>query len=172
MPTEFDSFAEYIEFQQLMLETGSIIDANGLWYDVRLHTDCGTVEVWMPDAQSDVDRTMALVEYVHALVCDLAETYDRCHRIPKVTDGGVRRRMEVLNENRWRALRYGHETSFVHRDSDDVHDLDSIVAEECARLGIDGIGDLYNTESGAQRQRRAHAESGIDAVCETVRVEK
>lgn len=172
IPTDFDSFAEYTEFRQLMLETDSIIDADGLWYDVRLHTDCGTVEVRMPDAQSDVDRTMALVEYVHALVCDLAATYDR-HRIPKAADGGgVRHRMEVLNENRWRALRYGHESSFVRQNGDGVRDLDRVVADECARLDIDGIGNLYEAESGTERQRRAHAEGGMDAVCEAVRVEK
>ncbi|MFB6280855.1 MAG: glutamate--cysteine ligase, partial [Haloferacaceae archaeon] len=73
VPSRFEDFADYRAFERRMVETGSINDRGELWYDVRPHTDHGTVEVRSPDAQADPDRVLAFVEYVHALVLDLAE---------------------------------------------------------------------------------------------------
>ena len=112
-----------------------------------------------PDAQRDPAVTLAFVEYVHALVVDYAERYDDGESAPAL-------RRELLDENKWRAVRRGHDASFVARSGEETVSLGEVVDRECDRLGISGIRDVYDAESGAERQRRLREESGLDALCE------
>ena len=158
MPTAFADFAAYQSFERAMVEHGSIDDRGELWYDVRPHTGHGTVEVRTPDAQTDPARVVDFVEYVHALVVDLRKRY---------ADGadGTAIRREFLDENKWRATRYGRDATFLTRDGTDVVSLGEFVAEECDRLGVDGLRRALDAESGTARQRRLHAAEGLDALC-------
>ncbi|UPM43113.1 glutamate--cysteine ligase [Halocatena salina] len=163
MPTAFDSFEEFLDLERRMIDTGSIRDRGELWYEVRPHSVHGTVEIRTPDAQADPERVLAFVEYTHALVMDYAARYE---------DGehseSTRHRRETLDENKWRAIRSGHDASFIDRDCTGVVDLGEAVERECERLGITGLRRLYEAESGAQRQRRIHRERGLDALCRTL----
>lgn len=161
VPTAFDDLDEFLQFERLMVETESIGDRGSLWFDVRPHTAHGTVEIRVFDAQTDPERTMAFVEHVHALVIDLAERYVDGER-------GECCRREILAENRWRALRHGHDAAFITRSCDGVVDLGDIVEEECDRLGVSSLQSVYDEESGADRQRRIHAESGVDGLCQSL----
>ena len=161
MPTHFEDFEAFDRFERRMLETDSINDRGELWYDVRPHTAHGTVELRTPDGQADPDAVMAFVEYAHALVEALAEEYE---------DGatGHDHRRELLDENKWRAIRYGQDASFIDRDLEGTVDLGELVDRECERLGIDGIKRVYERESGADRQRRLLEEEGPDALCDSL----
>ncbi len=158
MPTAFDDFEAYQTFEQRMIETEAIDDRGELWYDVRPHTAHGTVEVRTPDAQADPERTLAFVEYVRALVLDLAARYED-------GESGQPCRREILDENKWRAIRYGREATFLRPDGGDPISLETFVREETNRLGVDGLRELYDRPSGADRQRAIRAEAGVDALC-------
>ncbi|ELZ03846.1 MULTISPECIES: glutamate--cysteine ligase [Natrialba] len=164
MPTYFEDFDAFDRFERRMLATDSINDRGELWYDVRPHTEHGTVELRTPDGQADPDIVMAFVEYAHALVEALAEEYE---------DGtpNSRHRRELLDENKWRALRYGHEASFIDRELDGTVSLGEVVDRECDRLGIDGIKRVYERESGASKQRRLLENAGPDALCDSLLLE-
>ncbi|RAW46097.1 carboxylate--amine ligase [Halorubrum sp. 48-1-W] len=161
VPSAFSGFEAFDRFERRMVEQGSIEDRGELWFDVRPHTGHGTVEVRAPDAQRDPERTLAFVEFVHALVVDLAERYDDGEY--RESDPTLRR--ELLDENKWRAIRHGHDASFVTRDGEGTVTLGEVVDEECDRLGVTGIRDVYDAESGTDRQRRIHEEGGLDALC-------
>jgi carboxylate-amine ligase len=162
MPTRFEDFAAYRSLERRMIESDSIRDRGELWYDVRPHTEYGTVEVRTPDAQVDPDRVVAFVEYVHALVVDLAERYEDGE------SGGDYRR-ELLDENKWRAIRHGRATSFV-TPTGETESLATWVDRECDRLGVDGLRRVFEAESGADRQRRIHEERGADALYDSLRL--
>ncbi|SFB97333.1 carboxylate-amine ligase [Halobiforma haloterrestris] len=164
MPTYFEDFEDFDRFERRMLETDSINDRGELWYDVRPHTAHGSVEIRTPDAQADPDVVMAFVEYSHALVEALAEEYE---------DGTSpsRHRRELLDENKWRAIRHGQEAALIDRDLESTVDLGELVDRECERLGIDGIKEIYERESGAKRQRRLLEDEGPDALCESLLLE-
>ncbi|AQL41461.1 carboxylate--amine ligase [Halorientalis sp. IM1011] len=163
VPTAFESYEAFDEFERTMVETGSIEDRGELWYDVRPHSGLGTVEVRTPDGQADEETVMAFVEYTHALVTDLAERYE---------DGetGRKHRREALDENKWRAIRHGHEAELLSRDLEETVDLGELVDRECERLGVSGIGDVYDAESGAEKQRRLLDEAGMDELCRELRL--
>jgi carboxylate-amine ligase len=161
MPTAFDGIEDYLDVERTLLETDSINDRGELWWDVRPHTGLGTVEVRTPDGQADPDRVLAFVEYVEALVADLAARYED-------GESGTEYRRELLAENKWRAIRYGQEASFVTREEAGTVDLGTVVERERDRLGVSGIHEIYETESGAERQRRIHETEGFDALCESL----
>jgi carboxylate-amine ligase len=164
MPTRFDDYDDYARFERRMVETDSIDDRGELWFDVRPHTGHGTVEVRTPDAQADPDVVLAFAEFVHALVIDLAERYED-------GESGTDPRRELLDENKWRAMRHGHDARFVTPDGEDTVSLGEFVARQCDRLNVDGLREVHDRESGAERQRRLHAEGGIDALCADLTLE-
>ncbi|MXV63165.1 glutamate--cysteine ligase [Natronorubrum sp. JWXQ-INN-674] len=163
MPTYFEDYAAFDRFERRMLETESIEDRGELWYDVRPHTAHGTVELRTPDGQADPDIVLAFVEYAHALVEALAEEYE-----DGASGYGRTHRRELLDENKWRAIRHGHEASFIDREMAGTVDLGELVDRECERLGIDGIKRVYEAESGADKQRRLLEEAGADALCSSL----
>jgi carboxylate-amine ligase len=165
VPTAFDSFEEFARFEQTMIESDSISDRGELWYDVRPHTSHGTVEVRTPDGQKDPDRVLAFVEYVHALVEDLSARYED-------GENGSDHRRELLDENKWRAIRHGKEAELLGPDFEETLGLGELVDREASRLGVSGLRDLYDRESGASRQRRLRDEEGVDALCESLVLEK
>ncbi len=172
MPTRFESFDAFDRYERRMLETGSIRDRGELWHDVRPHTGHGSVEVRAPDGQSDTDVVMAFVEYVHALVLDLAARYaDETDPEPPRPDGAGSAgageeslRRELLDENKWRAIRHGHDAAFITRDGEGTVDLATVIDRECDRLGVSGLRDVLDRESGATRQRRLQAQAGPEAL--------
>jgi len=165
VPTAFDSYESFDRFERRMVESGSIDDRGELWFDVRPHPGHGTVEVRTPDAQADPERVLSFVEYVHALVIDLAERYED-------GQGGRAVRREILDENKWRAMRHGHAASFLKRTGVETIPLGEVVDRECSRLGVEGLTALYESESGAERQRRLKREAGVSALCDAVRIDR
>jgi carboxylate-amine ligase len=161
MPTAFEDFEAFQRFERRMVETGSIDDRGELWYDVRPHSAHGTVEIRTPDGQADPERAMAFVEYTEALVEDLSARYD---------DGedGHDHRREFLDENKWRALRYGHDAELLSREWNESIPLGELVDRESSRLGVSGIRELYDEGSGAARQRRLLEREGLDVLCDSL----
>ncbi|WP_181686294.1 glutamate--cysteine ligase [Halorhabdus salina] len=163
MPSAFDSFESFQTYESRMIETDSVDDRGELWFDVRPHTGYGTVEVRTPDGQASIDRVLALVEYIQELIVDLAARYED-------GESGTDIRRELLDENKWRAIRYGRETSFVTRDGEGTVDLEAVIQRDRDRLDLSRIEALVGAESGAERQRRRKTQEGIDALCESVLV--
>jgi carboxylate-amine ligase len=172
MPGYYTDFDEFQRYERRMLDLDSVRDRGELWFDVRPHTEHGTVEIRVPDGQSDPDVVTAFAVYVRALIVDLAERYEDEHA-PAPPDGvevdttgrtpGLRR--ELLDENKWRAMRHGHNAAFIDRDGESEISLAEHVERESDRLGVSVLRDLLDRESGSQRQRRIREDDGFDALC-------
>jgi carboxylate-amine ligase len=163
VPTAFDSYADFASFEERMLATDSIQDRGELWFDVRPHSAHGTVEIRAPDGQSDPARTGLLVKWIYALVETLAERYE---------DGeeGTRPRRELLDENKWRAMRYGRDATFIDRGGTGEVALEEAVDRSCERFGIDAPRALLEMDGGARQQRRLRAEAGTEALYDSLRL--
>jgi len=163
IPTQFNDFAAFATHERRMVETGSVDDRGELWYDVRPHSGHGTVEVRSPDGQADPETVLAFVEFVHALVVDLADRYEDGESITCP-------RREILTQNKWRAIRYGHDASFIRRDGEGTVTLNEVVTREADRLGLDGIRQVFTQKSGSMQQR-GHQATGGAALRNSLRLE-
>ncbi|MEO6872199.1 MAG: carboxylate-amine ligase [Chthoniobacterales bacterium] len=100
IPDAFESLSEYEDYLKLLVMTGCIDNAKKIWWDIRLHPFFDTIEFRICDAQSRVDDTIALAALMQAIVSKLQKLRDQ-----NVTFRSYPRRL--LEENRWRASRYG-----------------------------------------------------------------
>jgi carboxylate-amine ligase len=164
VPTAFEDFEAFESFERRMVETDSINDRGELWFDVRPHSSHGTVEIRAPDGQADPEYVLAFVEYTEALVEDLAARYED-------GESGTDHRREFLDENKWRAIRHGHEAELLSREWTESVPLGELVEREADRLGVSGIVNVFDAESGADRQRRLKESEGLDSLCSALLLE-
>jgi carboxylate-amine ligase len=161
IPTSFGSWEGFRDLESTMLETDSIADRGGLWWDVRPHTGYGTVEVRAMDGQRDPERTEAFLALVKALIEHLEERY-------RADEPRTQVRQEYLEQNRWRALRHGQEASFI-RDGRTV-DLETWFGELLDTLKAErrSLIETLTASSPAQDQIDTFNEDGMAAVLESL----
>jgi carboxylate-amine ligase len=152
IPDAFGTWATYDEYLRLLIATHSIVEYTQVWWSVRPHFSFGTVEVRICDAQGTAAESEALAALITACVAQAARDEDEGR--PHVD---LSRRL--LEENLWRALRYGmdgrlidFERSVEEPAAAAVARLLSWTAPMRAELGLDPSFPALN---GAQRQRRA-----------------
>jgi glutamate---cysteine ligase / carboxylate-amine ligase len=100
IPDAFESLSEYEDYCKLLVRTGCIDNPKKIWWDIRLHPVFDTLEVRVCDAQSRVEDTLALAALIQAVIAKLFKLLRQ-----NTTFRVYRRRL--LDENRWRATRYG-----------------------------------------------------------------
>src|SRR5438445_2375437 len=100
IPDAFESLSEYEDYCKLLVKTGCVDNAKKIWWDIRLHPFFDTLEMRVCDAQSRVDDTLAIAALIQAIISKLFKLLRQ-----NTTFRVYRRRL--LDENRWRASRYG-----------------------------------------------------------------
>jgi carboxylate-amine ligase len=148
---DWKTYAQYIDF---LTRTRSIVEYTQVWWSVRPHFSFGTVEVRIADAQGTATESDALAQLIVATVAQAARDEDEGR--PRVDLPN-----RVLEENVWRAIRYGMDGQLIdfatmgeQPASAAVAGLLTWTAPMRAELGIEPVLPALN---GAQRQRRAIA---------------
>jgi carboxylate-amine ligase len=93
----WDGFEQYV---RLLYDTASIDEHTQLWWSVRPHLAFPTVEVRICDAQPDLAEAQSLAALMHALAARFARAIDEGEPLPNYPH-------RMLEENMWRAIRYG-----------------------------------------------------------------
>jgi len=163
IPDAFESLSEYEDYCKLLVKTGCIDNPKKIWWDIRLHPVFDTLEVRVCDAQSRVDDTLAVAALIQAVIAKLYKLLQR-----NTTFRVYRRRL--LDENRWRASRYGidgklidfgHETEVETRSL--LNELLEFVSTEVDELGskkeMAHIERIMREGTGADRQLAVFARS-------------
>jgi len=100
IPGHFDSYHQFQSYVDLLVKTGCIDNAKKIWWDVRAHPFFDTVEVRICDMSTRIDDTVALAALIQAIMGKLYLLYKR--------NLGFREyARELVEENKWRAVRYG-----------------------------------------------------------------
>ena len=102
----FADWATYRDFVQLLEDTDSIVEATQLWWSVRPHHSFGTVEVRICDAQTRGDESLNLAALIAACVAQAAIDLDE-------GDAPEPLRQREIEENLWRAIRYGMDGEMI-----------------------------------------------------------
>src|SRR6266481_7482920 len=160
IPDAFESLSEYEDYCKLLVKTGCVDNAKKIWWDIRLHPFFDTLEVRICDAQSRVDDTLAIAALIQAVISKLHKLLHQ-----NITFRIYRRRL--LDENRWRAARYGidgklidfgRETEVDERSL--LNELLEFVASEADEFGTQRemahIERIMREGTGADRQLAAY----------------
>jgi carboxylate-amine ligase len=156
IPDAFESLSEYEDYLKLLVATNCIDNAKKIWWDIRLHPFFNTIEFRICDAQSRVDDTVALAALMQAIVFKLQKL-----RRQNVTFRSYPKRL--LDENRWRALRYGLDGKLIDfgrkcevDERDLLHEVLEFIATEVEELGnqveMAHIERIMHEGTGADRQ--------------------
>ncbi len=145
---DWSAFADYINF---LITTRSIVEYTQVWWSIRPHFAFGTVEVRICDAQATAAESDGLAALIVACVAQAAREIDE--GVP-FTDLPHR----LIEENMWRAIRYGLDGDLLDLDRREAYPAATAVerllewtAPVRSELGLDVALPAHN---GAQRQRR------------------
>ena len=155
IPRRFGSYAEYVEAVDVLLRCGAFPEPTFLWWDVRLQPKLGTIEVRIMDAQTRVRDNAALAALVQCAV--------RLEATEGYVDEAIAARPEVLDENRFLAVRDGMRAELLDPEHDARRPAREILGEllaacapHAAELGCEAelaaVGELA-AEPGDRRQR-------------------
>ena len=159
IPDAFESLSEYEDYCKLLVKTGCVDNAKKIWWDIRLHPFFDTLEVRVCDAQSRVDDTLAIAALIQAVIAKLYKLLSQ-----NITFRVYRRRL--LDENRWRASRYGIDGKLIDfgREAEVetrslLNELLEFVSTEVDELGSNNemahVERIMREGTGADRQLAA-----------------
>src|SRR5262245_9032852 len=100
VPDRFESWSEYENYIQLLVDLKCIDDAKKIWWDVRPHPTFGTLEFRVCDVPTRPETAVMLGALVQAIVVKL-------YRLRGRNLGFRIYRRALIEANTWRAARYG-----------------------------------------------------------------
>jgi carboxylate-amine ligase len=174
MAPQFADFEHFCRVTRQVCVAGGLDDYTHIWWDARIHPGLGTIEIRAADTQFDLRRAAGLAALVHCLTRVEAERNQ--DDIPA---------REALAESSFQATRHGLEAKLLDRSGEVIpaRELAKRCLESAAAVAgeLDCEEELSHVEvileagSGADLQRRAHADGGMESllaylVTETARV--
>jgi len=164
IPDHFDSYSSYERYVKFLLDTNSIGNPKKIWWDVRPHPYFPTLEFRICDIPTRVDDTVAITALFQAIVARLDKL------IEKNLGFRLYRRM-LIQENKWRAVRYGLDGKLLDLGKQkevDARDLirelldfvDPVLDELDSRKEVEHIHTILERGTSADEQRRVFEETG------------
>jgi carboxylate-amine ligase len=106
MPEEFVSWGEYERYVDILVGAGLIEDASKLWWDIRPSSRYPTLEMRISDMCTRLDDAMSVAALYQSLLGYLYRLRRNNQRWRIYSPG-------IIEENVWRAQRYGTEGTLV-----------------------------------------------------------
>ena len=100
IPDAYRDWDEYARFVDLLAATGSIVESTQIWWSVRPHHRFGTVEMRIPDGQTEMAEALALAALATACIAAFGADHDAGRLLPAHARA-------LIEENLWRAQRHG-----------------------------------------------------------------
>ena len=156
IPPSFHSAQEFQSYINLLISTGSIDNGKKIWWDLRPHPVFGTLEFRVCDIATKVNECIALAAIMQAFIVKFYKMFE------ENTTFRVYRRA-LINENKWRAQRYGLDgklIDFGKRTEVEakalVHEMvafvDDVVDELGSRKDVEYLLTMCDQGSSADRQ--------------------
>ncbi len=163
IPDHFDSYSSFERYINFLIQTNCIDNGKKIWWDVRPHPFFPTLEFRVCDITTRVDDTIAIAALFQAIVIKL----DRL--IEKNLGFRLYRRM-LIQENKWRAVRYGLDGKMIDfgkqkevPTKDLIRELlefvDDVVDDVGSRKDIEHIHTILERGTSADEQLRVFAET-------------
>jgi len=122
IPPLFGSYAEYQRSIQTIINTGTIEDATKIWWDLRPSARFPTLESRICDVAPRLDDALSLAALTQSLM-KMLYTLRRENKRWRQYD------RFLIEENRWRAQRYGVSNGLIDFGAEEIVPFDTIVQE-------------------------------------------
>lgn len=169
LPERFESWGEYQRLVGRMAAAGLIDDGTKLWWDIRPSARFPTLELRVTDVCTRLDDAISIAALYRGLLAALLRLKQRNQRWRLYANA-------LIDENRWRAARYGVEGKLVDFGKGEAVDyallleeLIELVREEAQAGGywaeVLGARAILARGTSAQRQLqvyRAALDNGLD----------
>ena len=164
VPEMFDSWSAYENYVNLLIKLNCIDNGKKIWWDVRPHPTYGTLEFRMFDTTTKVEEAVSIAALTQAIIVKL-------HRLYTHNQSWRIYRRALIEENKWRAARYGIEGKLIDFGREEevpmrelmyelLELIDDVVDELGSRGAIDYIHTILNEGTSAERQLRVYQQTG------------
>jgi len=164
IPEVFESWSEYENFINLLVKLNCIDTGKKIWWDVRPHPAYGTLEFRMFDTATRVEEAVAIAALTQAIVVKL-------HRLYTHNQSWRIYRRALIEENKWRAARYGIEGKLIDfgREAEVpmrelmlelMEFIDDVLDDLGSRSSVEYIHTILNEGTSAERQLRVYQQTG------------
>jgi glutamate---cysteine ligase / carboxylate-amine ligase len=113
VPDAYDGWEGFERYVRFLYATRSIDEHTQLWWSVRPHLAFPTVEIRICDAQPDLGEARGLAALCYALTARIARARDEGEPLPSHPH-------RLIEENLWRATRYGLSGELIDLSTGDV----------------------------------------------------
>ncbi len=166
IPERFYSYAEFESFINTLVETGCIDNGRRVWWDLRPHPTYSTLEFRICDLPTLVEDVVAIAALVQAICAKMI-------RLRKANLSFNPYRVGMLEENKWRAARYGvkgklidwgkkQEIPFMEIAEQLVEFVDEVLDELGSRAEVEHILNIARNGTSADRQLEVFERTGGD----------
>ncbi|MBC8045811.1 MAG: carboxylate-amine ligase [Fimbriimonadaceae bacterium] len=166
IPDTFNDASHFDNFVSLLVKTNCIDNGKKIWWDLRVHPYFNTIEFRMCDIPMRADETIALAALMQALTAKL-------FKLMKNNIGWRNYDKALINENKWRAARFGiggKLIDFGKQEEVDAKELiyemlyfvDDVVDELGSREEMENIKWILLNGTGADRQVAEYYKGGED----------
>ena len=156
LPERFASFAEYQRHVSVLMDAGLIEDTTRIWWDLRPSARFPTLETRIMDVCTRLEDAVALAALLTCILRMLYRLRTRNQRWRIYTP-------MLIQENRWRAMRYSFDEGLVDLARGVVvpfeqllDELCSLIAEDAKALGcekeVSGVHAILSRGTSAHRQ--------------------
>jgi carboxylate-amine ligase len=160
LPDTLDSYAQYKRLVQQLVNAGCIEDATKIWWDIRPSAKFPTVEMRVADVCTRLEDAVTIAAVYQSLFSYLWKLRRRNQRWRLYPN-------TLIQENRWRAQRYGSRGELVDHGLGELvpfnslmEELIGIIAEDAEELGcleeVLRIRQIAVEGTSADRQRAAY----------------
>ena len=164
LPESFDSAQAYDHYVNTLLKTGCIDDPTKIWWDVRPHSIFPTLEFRVCDCTTKIDEVIGIAALIQAIVAKLI-------LLRKKNQTWRIYRRGLIAENKWRAMKYGVDSSMIDFGKekevplrDLIEELFELVDDVTDELGsrdeLEHIRTILREGTSADRQIRKYQETG------------
>jgi len=164
IPETFESWSEYENFVNLLVQLNCIDTGKKIWWDLRPHPVFGTLEFRMFDVATKVDDALAIAALTQAIVVKL-------HRLYTGNMGWRLYRRALIEENKRRAARYGIDGKLIDFGKEKevatkqlipelLEFVDDVVDELGSRSAVEHVHTILRDGTSAERQMRVFEKTG------------
>ena len=164
IPDFFADASQYDNYVALLVKTNCIDNGKKIWWDLRVHPYFNTIEFRVCDIPMRAEETIALAALMQAITAKL-------YKLMKSNIGWRIYERALIQENKWRAARYGISGKLIDFGRQEEIDtktwieeflslVDDVVDELGSREEIETIRWILANGTGADRQLKHYYDNG------------